>query len=218
MKERDRAIIADLARFRVLTRDQIASLHFANVKNPITAANSTLLRLYRQGLIDRSANYQPYLYFPSDGSIKKDSAKVPHFLTIADAYLELCRHAKPSHFVVEPKYEKGLAEADCFMIIKGSPLFLEVQRSTYSEKVMADKIARYEALYDSGIIQREAWQPVSRKVFPAVLVLTQTRYAVSGSRFPIIQAASIEDFMRSMQVPKPVKDERKPEGVRIKIG
>lgn len=217
MRSRDAAIIADLARFRALTRNQIAALHFTNVKSPATAANSTMLRLYRQGLVSRSANYQPFVYFPAEGSIKKDSAKVPHFLAIADAYITLSRYAKPTQIIVEPKYEKAVAEPDAFTIFKGSPLFIEVQRSVYSEKVMAEKIARYEALFASGIVQGEAWQPAGRKVFPAVLILTQTRYAINSRNFTIIQAGSIEEFMRKMSVPAPVAA-KMVEGVRIKIG
>ncbi|WP_110928756.1 replication-relaxation family protein [Bacillus massiliglaciei] len=217
MRQRDRDITADLQRFRVLTRDQVAALHFANVKNPVTAANSALLRLYRQGMLERSAKYQPYLYFPTEGTIKKDSAKIPHFLAIADAYIDLCRFEKPSIFVVEPKYGKGMAEPDAFTIFKGSPLFIEVQRSVYSEKVMAEKIARYETLFLSGVIQSEGWQPKDRKVFPGVLLITQTRYAVKSDKFPIIQAASIDEFMRTMSVPAPLQ-KKKVGGIRIKIG
>lgn len=217
MRSRDAAIIADLARFRVLTRNQIAALHFANVKSPATAANSTLLRLFRQNRVSRSANYQPYLYYPTEGGIKKDSAKTPHFLAIADAYIALCRYEKPTQFIVEPKYMSKLAEPDAFTIFKGSPLFLELQLSVYSEKIMAEKISRYEALFASGVVQEEAWQPAGRKVFPAVLIITQTRYAVNSRNFTIIQAGSIEEFMRKMSVPAPVTA-KMVEGVRIKIG
>lgn len=217
MRSRDAAIIADLARFRVLTRNQIADLHFANVKNSGTAVNSTMLRLFRQNRVSRSANYQPYLYYPAEGGIKKDSAKIPHFLAIGDAYIALCRYAKPSQFIVEPKYMPKLAEPDAFTIFKGSPLFIEVQRSVYSEKVMAEKIARYEALFASGFVQGEVWQPSGRKVFPAVLILTQTRYAVNSRNFTIIQAGDIDEFMRKMSVPAPVAA-KMVEGVRIKIG
>jgi hypothetical protein len=198
MRARDKAIIDDLARFRVMSRDQIAELHFNNVKNPITAANATLLRLYRQKLINRFTNCQPYLYFPADKSIKKNSAKISHFLKIVDVYIEMSRIKPPRLFVVEPKFSKGLAEPDIFVIWKGSPLFIEVQRSTYSEKVMAEKVARYEALFESGILVDEPWQPVERKVFPAVLVLTDTRYPVISRNVRILQASSIGEFYESI--------------------
>lgn len=200
MTKRDYDIISDLKRFRVMTRDDIIDIHFRGVKHPVTQANSTLLRLYRQGLIQRSTDHQPYLYFPEEKHIKKNSTKIPHYLKIVGVYRDMLRHAGPRTFIVEPKYGKGLAEPDIFAIFKGSPLFIEVQRSVYNDRQINDKIARYEALFDSKIIQREPWQPLNRPpIFPAVLVLTDTRYAVNSNRFPIIQAQSIDQFVRLVE-------------------
>lgn len=47
MNARDKAIVSDLVRFRCLSRDDIAELHFSNIKNPITQANMVLKRLRR---------------------------------------------------------------------------------------------------------------------------------------------------------------------------
>ncbi len=219
MNARDRAIIADLERFRCMSRDDIAAIHFANVSNAVTAANRTMLRLYRQGLVDRSTEFQPFVYFPADNAIKKNSAKIPHFLELVRVYRDMLVYAKPSRFNVEVKYDKGLAEPDIFAIWKGSPLFIEVQRSTYTDRQIADKIARYEALFQSGKVQAEPWQPAGRKLFPAVLILTKTRYAVHSDNFPIIQAESIADFMRTMKQPI-INNERKTKqsGIKIRIG
>jgi hypothetical protein len=197
MPKRDYDIISDLKRFRVMTRDDIIDIHFKGVKHPVTQANATLLRLYRQGQIERSTDHQPFLYFPADNHIKKNSAKIPHFLEIVGVYRQMLRYAKPWTFTVEPKYGKGLAEPDVFAIFKASPLFIEVQRSNYTDKQINDKIARYEALFDSKIVHKESWQPTGRQpIFPAVLILTESRYAVSSNRFPIIQARTIDEFMR----------------------
>ncbi|WP_018394546.1 hypothetical protein [Bacillus sp. 37MA] len=198
LSARDLAIIADLERFRCLSRDDICDIHFCDVKHQVKAANSTLLRLYRQGLIDRSDVYNPFVYLPAGSTMKKNSQKIPHFLEIVRVYRDLLAYEKPSTFLVEPKYsEKGGVEPDIFAIFKRSPLFIEVQRSIYSEKVMAEKIARYEKLYASGLLKSESWQPAGRTVFPSLLILSPTtRYAVSSSNFPIMQAASVDDFMR----------------------
>lgn len=198
LSKRDRAIIDDLTRFRCLSRDDIAAIHFPSVKDPIKAANSTLLRLYRQGLVDRSANYEPFVYFPVESNMKKSSQKIPHFLKIAGVYRELLVYDKPKLFHVEAKYAKGLAEPDVFTIFKNSPLFIEVQRSVYNQTQINEKIERYEALYHSRLLDQETWQRPGHPVFPAVLILTDTRYAVNSASFPIMQASSISDFMKQM--------------------
>ncbi len=217
MNKRDRAIIDDLERFRCMSRDDIAEIHFRNVSNSITAANRTLLRLYRLNLIDRSIEFQPFVYFPADNSIRKDSQKIPHFLELVRVYRDMLAYEKPTRFNAEVKYDKGLAEPDIFAIWKGSPLFIEVQRSTYNDKQMNDKIARYEALFQSGLVFDEPWQPKAKKVFPALLILSKTRHAVKSENFTIIQAESIADFMRTMQ-PKEKPAIKQTNGIRWKIG
>lgn len=202
LSKRDRAIIDDLKRFRCLSRDDIACIHFPAVKDPMRAANSTLLRLYRQELIQRSTNFEPFVYFPIESGMKKTSQKIPHFLQIASVYQDLLKHEKPSLFTVEPKYSKGLAEPDIFTIFKNSPLFIEVQCSVYSQKLIDEKIERYETLCQIGLLDEEPWQrPGHQPVFPAVLLLTDARYVVDSASFPVIQASSVADFMRQMKVP-----------------
>src|SRR5690606_906791 len=139
MNKRDKAILSDLRRFRALTRDQIINIHFGGLRNPIANANSVLLRLYRQGHVERSADFGQYVYFPSDGTIRKDSAKLRHFLAIADVYIQMRTLGGLRRFEVEPKYGKGLAEPDAFVIWRGSPFFIEVQRSVYTEKQITEK-------------------------------------------------------------------------------
>src|SRR5437764_14329695 len=82
LTERDKAIIRDLKRFRVMDRDSISEIHFFNVKNPKDSTNHVLLRLLRDGHIQRSKSFVPYVYFSSETNIKKDSAKIGHFLAI----------------------------------------------------------------------------------------------------------------------------------------
>jgi hypothetical protein len=84
MKKRDLAIINDLQQFRCMTRDDIIELHFVGLKNPVTCCNIVLKRLRRDGYIEVSTKQQPYIHFPSPSSIKKDSAKIPHFLKIVN--------------------------------------------------------------------------------------------------------------------------------------
>lgn len=214
MNKRDKAILEDLQRFRVMSRDDIAELHFKGLKNSIGNCNMVLKRLYRDGHIDRNTDTSPYLYFPKEKTIKKDSAKIPHFLEILKTYKEMIRYKKPSIFTVEPKYGKGYMEPDIFTIWKGAPLWIEVQRSIYSEEVMTEKFNRYEAFFDSGLISKETWQPKENPIFPSVLILSSTRYPVTSERLKIMQAKSISEFMLSIEKPKEVQHE----SVKINVG
>lgn len=199
MKKRDIAILNDLERFRVLSRNDIIDLHFANLKNPIASCNSVLKRLRRDGYIEVNTNYQPYLYFSSPPSIKKDSAKIPHFSKVVELYKSLRKYENPRIFNVEPKYGKGYMEPDVFMIWKRTPFFVEIQRSVYSDKIMADKIKRYESYYLSKEWQKEAWQPQNKKVFPFVLVLTDTRYKINSPYIRFIQITKIDELIKMVQ-------------------
>ncbi|MCM3786900.1 replication-relaxation family protein [Domibacillus indicus] len=182
-----------------MDRDSVAAIYFSHVKDPIQATNATLLRLYRQDLIERTTDYQPFVYFPANSSMKKNSQKIPHYLELVKVYIDLLAYEQPDIFRTEIQYQKGLAQPDIFTVFKKSPLFIEVQRSTYSEKLMKEKIARYEALYDSHLLDSEPWQPQGKSpVFPAVLLLTTKKYAIKSDRFAVIQAESIDEFMRIM--------------------
>lgn len=209
MKKRDKAIITDLNRFRCMDRDSIAELHFSKLRNPQYAANNVLLRLVRDGHIQRSTHFVPYVYFGSDVTMKKNSQKINHYLSILEVYKELKRFEKVKAFQVEVKYSKGMCEPDVFCIFQGSPFYIEVQRTVYSEKQMKEKLNRYLDLYSSGIIANEPWQPSERKVFPHVLILSDQRYAIDNSYpFRVLQATSISQFMNYMkpkEQPKPSK-------------
>lgn len=194
MIARDKAIIDDLERFRCLTRDDIADLHFSSVKNPINEANKVLLRLRRMGHIGVSKEQRKYLYFP-DKSIKKDSSKIGHFLAIAAFYREIRTHESPYRFEVEPKLGgKGLPEPDVFMIWKKTAFYVEVQNSIFSAKVMQAKLMRYESFYASGEWQRAEWQPKDKKVFPVVWIVGKGKYESKGVSYRVLQG-SVDDIL-----------------------
>src|SRR5213079_3231777 len=166
----DQAIIKDLNRFRVMDRDSIAEIHFSNVKNPKDSTNHVLLRLLRDGHIQRSKSFVPYVYFGTDVNMKRNSAKAGHFLAILNTYKEMRRLGKLTTFLVEPKYcSKGTVEPDIFCIFRDTPFFIEVQRTLYSEKQMNEKIKRYVELYHSNVMS---------KPFPHVLILSEQRYTI----------------------------------------
>jgi hypothetical protein len=116
LSNRDKAIIKDLNRFRVMDRDSVAELHFSNVKNPKDSTNHVLLRLLSEGHIQRSKSFIPYVYFGPEVNLKQNSAKIGHFLAILNTYKEILNTGrKLTSFLVEPKFgNKGTVEPDIF--------------------------------------------------------------------------------------------------------
>lgn len=204
MNKRDLAIINHLEMFRVMSRNDIIDLHFSHLKNPISNANTVLKRLVRDQQIEVSKNHSPYLYFPLN-HIKKDSTKIPHFLKLVDIYKQLSKYSTPEVFQIEPKYNKGLAEPDIYTVFKGTPLFIEVQRNIYSQQVMDNKIKRYEALKYSDLFRN--------KIFPSIIIVTNTRYVINTDDLDVIQVPSIHHLAG-----KNNKKNVYNNGIKIKIG
>ncbi|MEK5415088.1 hypothetical protein [Paenibacillus sp. FSL L8-0708] len=187
MNTRDKAIVEDIQKFRVLSRDLIADLHFQNVKNKVTAANYVLKRLRRDKYISCSDDRRQYIYFPADGAIKKDSTKIPHFLMIADFYKQIAQIEKPRVFIVEPKYSKGMPEPDIFMVWKGMAWHVEIQRSLYSEKQMKEKLIRYDHYFLSNEWHKEEWQREDKKIFPYLWISGVGKYAIGTRSYRVFQ-------------------------------
>ncbi|WP_232230213.1 hypothetical protein [Bacillus sp. J37] len=215
LSKRDKAICSDLNRFRCMSLDDIADIHFKGLKKPKNSANNVLKRLYRDGHIKRSTAFQPYVYFGSEVNIKSDSAKIGHFLAIVQVYREMSLFGKFDVFQVEPKYgSKGEVEPDIFCIYNKSPFFIEVQKTIYGQKTMDEKLKRYEKLYDSKIIEKEPWQPKNNKQFPIVLILSEQRFALDDLySFELFQAVSFSQFLNTLE-PQPVKEDFTPKTVK----
>lgn len=206
---RDKAILSDLRLFRVMSRDQLVSLHFSGLKNPINSCNSVLKRLTRDGYIKFSGHYTPYVYFDAECKVKPDSTKIPHFLELVDTVIEMKKYREPQHLIIEPKYgNKGTIEPDLFAIWF-QPIFIEVQRTTYTNEVMQKKINLYEDYFSSRNWEKALWQKPDSKVFPSILIITNTHYAVESDKLKIYQAPSISDFYASI-AGSTVEAERKP--------
>ncbi|MBG9450422.1 hypothetical protein ABE67_14080 [Cytobacillus firmus] len=217
MRKRDLAIIYDLSRFRCITRDDIIVLHFKGLKQPVTCCNTVLKRLRRDGLIEVSKERQLYIYFPTPAGTKKESTKIPHFLKIVEFYKNLLPLEVPKTFIVELKYGKGYMEPDTFIFWKRAPFFVEIQRSIYSEKVMNEKIQRYESYYVSNEWQREHWQPANKKIFPSVILITNTRYKIKSPNVKLYQVPNISELVIKFPAEKKEKKNYNQE-IKIKIG
>lgn len=206
MSRRDLQIISDLERFRVLSRNDIIDLYFSHLKNPITGANTVLKRLVRDKQIDVSKDFSPYVYFPPQSNIKKNSTKIPHFLKIVDTYKQLKQYIDIQKFVVEPKFKKGLAEPDILTMIKDTPFFIEIQRNQYSQRVMDKKIKRYESLYYGVPKIGETSK------FPFIIMITDNKYEIKSDLLTVFQVQSIHEFMNNITHQKEKKD------IKVKIG
>jgi hypothetical protein len=211
LTKRDKEIIISLNKFRVMDRDSIAKLFFSKLKNPKFAANNVLLRLLRDGKIQRSTAFVPYLYFGPDVEMKKNSAKIGHFLSILEVYKELKNIGDLGTFLVEPKYlKKGdCAEPDIYCEHRNRSFFVEVQRKLYSQKEMGDKLERYVDLFNSGIMPNP---------FPHILILSDQRYAIENDYpFKVFQAETFTQFVENLKAEPVVRRITKKE-VKSKIG
>lgn len=208
MNKRDLQIIRDLERFRVMSRNDIIDLYFSHLKNPVNSANTVLKRLVRDGQIKVSKLFNPYVYFPIQSTIKLNSTKIPHFLKIVEVYKQIRKYANPARMQVEPKLgDKGTIEPDIFTTIKGAPFFIEIQRNIYSQKVMNDKIKRYEALYYSN----------EYKNFPFIIMVSDIKYEIDSDVLNVFQVRSIDEFMENV-FRKEKKCHQKTDDIKIKIG
>lgn len=202
MNKRDKLIIDDITRFRALSRDQIMRLYFSDLKKPTSTCNLVLKRLSDRGYIKACKDFRPYVYMAVDSKIKENSQKVLHFLKIVDVFIELKDYdLNLYHLLVEPKIgDKGTVEPDLFCIFKNTPFFIEVQRSIYSEKVMTEKINRYESLYQSNEWKNFEWQKEGKEVFPVIILITDTHYKID-THLRILQVPDIHILMQRYNTP-----------------
>jgi hypothetical protein len=213
LSQRDKDIIGFINQFRAVDRDSLVELFFKQLKSPVNACNSVMVRLYRLGLIERTQQYSPTVYLPMDAKIKKNSQKILHFLSILDVYKQMCSYSMPKSVIVEdkPTGRKGGIEPDLFCIFKGSPFWIEIQRNQYSEQKMQAKVNLYEEFFFSDEWNDLHWQPKGRSpIFPSVILITSVRYAVSSEHIRIVQVASIHELMEKYKSAGKQQREGKP--------
>jgi hypothetical protein len=196
VNQRDKAILSDLGRFRMLDRDQIIAIHFSDTKQQITNCNRVLNRLALKGLIKADRSLRPYRYFLSDYKIKMDGQKSNHYMSVADCYIDMLRVDAPTIFEVEPKLgDKGTVEPDVFTVWRNTPFFIEVQRTVYTKKVMAAKMKRYEEYYET-----KDWKEFTDK-WPVILIISDHKYSID-SYLTVKQSKSFSEFTRKYLVKK----------------
>jgi hypothetical protein len=195
VKKRDKEIIEMLRKFRTLDRDQLVELFFNDLKQPIVVCNRVMKRLRMQGHVECDTDSTPYRYFPNPPTMRLDSMKMMHFKAIADFYIEMSKKGKISEFEVEFRTgTKGSPEVDIFLIWRNIPLFVEIQRTVKTKKVMQEKFERYREYYESNEWQKLHWQPEKKKFFPLVLLISEHVYTLPATPFKVLQVRNIEEL------------------------
>jgi hypothetical protein len=193
--DRDKRILADLDRFRCMSRDDIAALHFAGIRYATVEVNRVMRRLRAKGYVKVDATRNSYVYMPKDARIREGSQKIDHFIGILRVYRDLQAYGNLQRFIVEPKYgAKGTVEPDIFAIWNRSPWFIEVQRSNYTDTVMRRKLARYERYRQSGAWHNLDWQPNGKPIFPHIWIIGKRRYANVNA----YQSDDVRDFIQNV--------------------
>lgn len=175
MKERDQAIMNNLAKFRCMSREDITDIHFSHLKQSVNNTNEVLKRLVRDGLIGVSKQRRMYIYFPSK-SIKHNSQKIDHYLAIVQFYRDIRKIREPERFEVEPRFgKKGTVEPDVELIWYKYPFFVEIQRHGFDKSKSFDL---YEKYYLTDEWKELTWQDANNPKFPYVWL-----YGVGSYKF-----------------------------------
>lgn len=142
-----------LTKFKICSRNQIATLLFKDNSNPVNVCNRVLKRMVREGAIlavPRTKD-QTYLYTTNPSQIHHKSNKIDHHLKIVDYYIAL---GSPPNFIIEPSL--GEYEPDIFMKDRTQrSICVEIQLTRIANKKMQDKvdvfIKEYNKEHDSKV-------------------------------------------------------------------
>ena len=120
LSQRDKDIIAFINQFRAVDRDSLVDLFFRQLKSPVNACNSVMIRLYRLGLIERTQQYSPTVYLPVDAKIKKNSQK--YYISFRSwVSINKCVHIVHLNRLlskISPLEEKEALNRICFVFLK----------------------------------------------------------------------------------------------------
>lgn len=141
VNNRDQQIVTYLKRFRVLSRDQLASLVAQENSNPPAIVNRIAKRLAREGHVipvPRSRD-KTFLYVNNPPMIHTQSSKINHYLGLADIFLQL---GQPEHFTIEFRLSDSYTP-DAYTKVGDHLVIIEYQRSYISNAKMQDKINKF---------------------------------------------------------------------------
>ncbi|MCM3456553.1 replication-relaxation family protein [Heyndrickxia oleronia] len=208
MKKRDLDILNSLEKFKCLTRDQIAALHFSKNAYPHIAANNVLKRLRRDEYItantDRS--FQQYIYFLNPSRMKTDSQKIDHFLMIAQGYIDMMKFSPLVRYEIEPKIDDATFIPDVHCRWLDNDWFLEFQNSLYTVKQLYTKLDKYKEYHDKGYWKNER-----------VLIIGKINLKFDPNDYPF-KIKQIKCFSELEHTINRFKNIKNIDGISIKIG
>jgi hypothetical protein len=184
MNERERAIIAFVANYKVASHTTLREIFFADVVDRI--AYRVLKKLADYGELDRERNFlvNEYIYW-----IPKSKPKqIKHSLLVTEFYRHLCKEATIVRFDIEvtdfdgarPDAFAGYQRADGKKYIA----FVEVEISGNEFNLQ-----KYIDLYESG-----KWRD-RHPVFPLIVAVTNKKYIKNDTPLKLIQIREdFEDF------------------------
>lgn len=192
MRKRDLDILASLDKFKVLTSNQLAVLHFSSNSNPTQSCNRVLKRLRTSGYIQANTDraFHPYLYFLNPSPIKTNSQKIDHYLLIAQTYIDMKKYADVQQFLLERKLEHADFIPDAFVDWLGKKWFVECQNSLYTTNQLYNKLDKYVRFYEKGYMDP----------FPNVLIIGKQNLLFKDKSYPFIvrQIQSMDDLKESI--------------------
>ncbi|WP_255323671.1 hypothetical protein [Priestia megaterium] len=200
LSRRDKDIIAFINQFRAVDRDSLVDLFFKQLKSPVNACNSVMVRLYRLGVIERTQQYSPTVYLPVDAKIKKNSQKILISFLFWMSINKCVRiaHLNKSLSKISPPNEKEELNRIFFVFLKDLPFGL-----------------KFNVI---SIPNRKC-----RRRLTSMRSFSFHRYAVASDHIRIIQVASIHELMEKYKSPAKSQKEARTKtapssgGIRINL-
>lgn len=185
MNERDKAILEAVRYFRALSRDDIIEMFFKDHKR-LSYPNIVLKRLTDRGYLKQHKRFKPAFYTIKEDSIRLNSQKMKHYQAVYHFYRDVCKIEAPTEFQIEPRIgPKGAVEPDAYMVWKGKPHFIEIQRTRYDHKFIQAKLNKYE----------ETFHQVQHA--PLILLISDFEYKVT-TYLPFKQAKNFKDYIKEV--------------------
>lgn len=199
MKHRDLAILKSLEKFKCLTRDQIAALHFSHNARPHVSANQVLKRLRRDNYItaNTDCSFQQYIYFNNPSPIKTDSQKIDHYLLMNQTIIDMMKYSSITEFHIETSITNAEFIPDIH--VKGwldNDWFIECQNSLYTTKQLYSKLDRFKVYFEKGYWNNE-------KVL--IIGKINLKFNPDDYHFKIKQVRGIEDLSDTIKSYKEIK-------------
>lgn len=167
---RDRAILNAIEDYQALNTEQVRSLFFNDIEYGQRKAQERLLKLYRNGKLQRKKIDDIYTYY-----FDKHPGMIKHLIGTNWIRIWASKSLSSWEKLHSWNYEQdyGILRCDAFMAIKNTVkesynfTFIEMDRGTNA----FDKAKKYNKLYESDKYTHWWWVRLTGR-FPSILVVT----------------------------------------------